>query len=140
MSIPQRDQPGEQLRELLRLLSSAVESLAHERDVSLSSNVPGMGNKDTSISTAHPEDDAVKVIRAALGSLESLVLDPHELLLGFSSSYLLSRALHIAADQNIAEHLAQAGQDGLHVSHLARISGVEEGKLCKFNKLEVYMS
>ncbi|KIV82206.1 hypothetical protein PV11_04333 [Exophiala sideris] len=133
MPAPQYEESAQQLRELLRLLSSAVETLLHERDVSPNSKLSDKGNKDATStgSTSHAEYNAVKVIRAALGSLESLVLDPHDLLLGFSSSYLLSRALHIVAEQNVAEHLAQGGQNGLHVSHLANISGMEEGKLCR---------
>lgn len=135
MPVPQHNQGGEQLGELLRVLTTAVEKLAVQRDAAtLSGSDPKREAQDAITTTAYDEYDYVKVIRAVLGSLESLVLDPHTLLLGFSSSYLLSRALHIVAEQNIAEHLAGAGHGGLHISHLARLSGIDEAKLCRHHQ------
>lgn len=131
MPVPQHDQGGKQLRDVLRVLITATERLTLQRHATLSRNDRNKETQETITTAAYDEYEVVKVIRAALGSLESLILDPHDLLLGLSSSYILSRALHIVAEQNIAEHLAQAEQDGLHISQLATLSGIDEGKLCK---------
>ncbi|KIW97886.1 uncharacterized protein Z519_01470 [Cladophialophora bantiana CBS 173.52] len=123
MPSPRTNKPATQLRQILALLSVAVENLASEWESSPS--------QDTSSTMSHAECDAVKTIIASLGSLESLVLDPHTRLLNLSMSYLVSRALHIAAEHEIAELLSQDTNDGVSAAHLARVTGIEEGKLCR---------
>ncbi|OAP57195.1 hypothetical protein AYL99_07933 [Fonsecaea erecta] len=117
--------PAAQLRAVLALLSVAVENLASEWESS-----PG-DDFASSSTVSHAEHDAVKVIIAALGSIESLVLDPHTRLLNLSMSYLISRALHVAAEHRLAELLARAEEGGATAGHLARTTGLEEGKLCR---------
>ncbi|OAL29887.1 hypothetical protein AYO22_01793 [Fonsecaea multimorphosa] len=137
------DKPAAQLREVLALLSAAVESLASEWESSPGHDDAAASATDTENAAAattttkntntvsHAENDAVKVIIAALGSIESLVLDPHTRLLNLSMSYLIARALHVAAEHGVAELLARAEQGGVSAVQLAKETGIEEGKLCR---------
>ncbi|OQU99123.1 hypothetical protein CLAIMM_04802 [Cladophialophora immunda] len=133
--------PAAQLREVLALLSAAVESLASQWESAPGGEGTAPSQTEGAAATAtathtvsHAEHDAVKVIIAALGSLESLVLDPHTRLLNLSMSYLIARALHVAAEHGVAEVLArveQGGGGGVSTGHLATATGIEEGKLCR---------
>ncbi|EXJ75293.1 uncharacterized protein A1O5_01989 [Cladophialophora psammophila CBS 110553] len=123
MPSPKINKPAAQLRQILALLSAAVENLASEWESS--------ARQDNGNTVSHGEDDAVNTIIAALGWLESLVLDPHTRLLNLFMSYLVARALHIAAEHEIAKLLSHDTNDGVSASHLGRITGIEEGKLCR---------
>ncbi|KAK6193174.1 hypothetical protein LQW54_012727 [Pestalotiopsis sp. IQ-011] len=84
------------------------------------------------IARQHGRPDPVKTVLAALAHVESLVTEPHRLLVDMSTSYLTSRALHIAADHDIAGIIARAGEvDGLHIGELARLAVVDQDKLCR---------
>lgn len=132
MSAADNDRRVTELREIVSLLSTAVEKLISERKEGSSKDFVHTKTEDTGSTISHAEHDAVKTVLAAAGSLESLVVEPHVRLISLSTSYTISRALHIAAENNIAEVLAQAGDDGLRVVELARSTGIEEKKLCKY--------
>jgi hypothetical protein len=125
MSTQQGSQPGTQLRKIMKLLSTAVEEIASEWDI--------LSSKGTALEHgakySHIERDAAKTALAAIGSLESLIQDPYKHLITMSTSYTIARALHIAADHHIAELLAVAGVEGVHVADLASSTGIEESKL-----------
>lgn len=126
--------PGEaalQLRQVTQLLTAAVDEIAtcwedetHEETHA--------STESAGIARQRDRPDPVKTILAALGHIESLVTEPHRLLVDMSTSYLTSRALHIAADHDIAGIIARAGDDdGLHIGELARLAVVDQNKLCK---------
>ncbi|KIW81975.1 hypothetical protein Z517_05001 [Fonsecaea pedrosoi CBS 271.37] len=128
-----------QLRAVLALLATAVENLACEWESSPSGNGVVDANIETAVpdtsTVSHAEHDAVKTILAALGSIESLVLDPHTRLLNLSMSYLIARALHVVADHRVAELLTlnhnKPEARGVSAEDLARTTGLEQGKLCR---------
>lgn len=136
MPAPQIDDPVQQLRDVLKLLSEGVERLASEWESSPTRAPVGSGKDRVGDTVSHAEYDAVKVILAACGSLESLVLDPCTRLSTLSMSYILARALHVAAEYNVAELLARGGHEGIRASDLAASTGIEEGKLCRSAKRE----
>lgn len=121
-----------QLRQVTQLLTTAIDDIAtrweneiqHEYDA-VDKQYNGPGQKST--------QDPVKVALAAMGHLESLIMEPHRLVVDMSTSYMISRALHIVADHDIAGIIADRadGADGLHVEEIARSAGLEEDKLCK---------
>lgn len=131
MSTPSSRKSVVQLREILALLSAAVEDIASEWELSSNEDYPRGENKLSDATKSHTEYDAVKTVLAAVGSLESLIVDPYVRLITLSASYTIARALHIAAEINVAELLEQGGDDGVHASILARSTGIEENKLCK---------
>ena len=120
-----------QLREILSLLSTAVEKIASEWELRSSEDSLHARNEGADSSESHDEYDAVKTVLAAVGSLESLIMEPHVRLISLSTSYTIARALHIAAENSVAEVLARAGESGLRATHLARSTGIDEKKLCK---------
>lgn len=136
MSPPQIETPAKQLRDILALLSTAIDRLASEWESSLDTEHRQSNSavENSNPIQSHVEYDAVKVALAALGSLESLIMNPYNRLVNLSMSYLLSRALHIVVEHNVADLLAQAGNDGVQSCNLARTVGIEEGKLCMFPK------
>lgn len=84
---------------------------------------------------SHKLYQAQRVLAAAAGSIEELVSDPSLRLIGFSTQYWESRALHIAAEHRLAD-LMEAGveagaSDGVHVNALAAEVGIEAKKLCR---------
>lgn len=121
-----------QLRQVTQLLTTAIDDVAtrwengiqHEYDA-VDKQCNGPGQKST--------QDPVKVALAAMGHLESLIMEPHRLVVDMSTSYMISRALHIVADHNIAGIIADRadGAGGLHVEEIARSAGLEEDKLCE---------
>ena len=131
MSTQDTDKPVAQLRETLALLSTAVEKIASEWE-QRSDNRDIHAKMGADLSISHVEHDAVKMVLAAIGSLESLIVEPHMRLNILSSSYTIPRALHIAAEKNVAEVLAQGKNNGVHAADLARSTGIEEKKLCKY--------
>ncbi|KUI69008.1 Demethylsterigmatocystin 6-O-methyltransferase [Cytospora mali] len=73
-----------------------------------------------------------RTLLAASGLLTELVSDPSSRLLEVSSQYFESRALHIAADQRLADVLAKSERQpdvGVDLETLAGISGIEYRKL-----------
>ncbi|KIW65329.1 hypothetical protein, variant [Phialophora macrospora] len=132
MPSPKIDNPAAQLREVSAILSAAVETLASEWESLPSRDTADPDvQRDGSRSVSWAEHDAAKVIFAAMGSLESLVQEPHSRLLNLSMSYFIARALHIAVEHRIADLLARAGKDGVSGTSLARSTGIEEGKICR---------
>ncbi|CZR56846.1 related to O-methyltransferase [Phialocephala subalpina] len=131
MSAADTSKPVAQLREILSLLSTAVEKIASEWELHSSHDSHHGSREATDSSVSHTEYDAVNTVLAAVGSLESLVLEPHVHLISMSMSYTIARALHIAAEHNVADLLARAGEEGLHAADLARSTGIEEKKLCR---------
>ena len=125
------NKPIAQLREILSLLSTAVETIASEWELHSNEGLLNGEAGYTASSASHTKYNAVKTVLAAVGSLESLVVEPHVRLISLSTSYTIARALHIAAERNVAELLARAGDDGIHATELARLTGIEEKKLCK---------
>lgn len=120
-----------QLRQVTQLLTAAVDEIATRwEDKTLEET--HVSTENVGIARQHDRPDPVKTVLAALGHVESLVTEPHRLLVDMSTSYLTSRALHIAADHDIAGIIARAdGDDGLHVEELARLAAVDQDKLCK---------
>lgn len=81
---------------------------------------------------SHKLYQAQRVLAAAAGSIEELVSDPSLRLVGFSSQYWESRALHVAAEHRLADLIeAGGGSSGVHVKELAKEVGIEEKKLCR---------
>jgi hypothetical protein len=132
MSAADTNKSVTQLREIFTLLSTAVEKLASEWELRSSKDPLHTDTKGVDSSVSHVEYNTVKTVLAAVGSLESLILEPHARVISLSISYTIARALHIAAENNIAEVLARAGDDGLLAADLARSTGIEEKKLCKY--------
>lgn len=141
MSHPRAAKAIGELREVVAILSKAVEDLicdwesSGKHDVVNGSNGIDMSARNSDIS--HTEQRAVKTIQAALGSIESLVLDSHTRVLNLAASHLIARALYIAVEHNIAELLAGAeadGKSGLSAADIALVAGVDEGKICKLVK------
>lgn len=132
MSRPDIDKRVTQLREIFSLLSTAVEKVASEWELRSSEDTLHARTEGAESTVSHAEYDAVKTVLAAVGSLESLIQEPHVRLISLSTSYTIARALHIAAENNVAELLAGAGDDGLRAVDLARSTGIEEKKLCKY--------
>ncbi len=130
MPPPPIDKPAQQTRDILNLLSANVERLASDWESTPNGDSVDTTSEDVGLPVSHAEYDAVKTILAALGSLESLVLNPHMRLSTLSMSYTTARALHIAAEHNIAELLAQHEDDGVPAAQLAKSTGIEEAKLC----------
>ncbi|KAF3000452.1 hypothetical protein E8E14_007079 [Neopestalotiopsis sp. 37M] len=122
-----------QLRQVTQLLTTAIDDVAtrwengiqHEYDA-VDKQYNGPRQKST--------QDPVKVALAAVGHLESLIMEPHRLVVDMSTSYMISRALHIVADHDIAGIIADRaeGAGGLHVEEIARSAGLEEDKLYDF--------
>lgn len=76
--------------------------------------------------------DAQRTLLAASGLLTELVSDPSSRLLEVSSQYFESRALHIVADQRLADVLARNQQQpdiGVGIETLAKATGIEVRKL-----------
>jgi hypothetical protein len=121
-----------QLREIVSLLSAAVEKVAAEWEGQPGKDPLNGQTEGARSSVSHAEKQTVKTVLAAVGSLESLIVDPHERLLALSTSYTIARAVHIVAENNVAELLAQAGDGGLRAVDLARSTGIEEKKLCEY--------
>ncbi|ETS79069.1 hypothetical protein PFICI_08922 [Pestalotiopsis fici W106-1] len=119
-----------QLRKVLQLLTTAINDIASRwESESRDENAVEIRYNGT---TQHTAQDPVKVALAAMGHVESLITEPHRLVVDMSTSYLISRALHIVADHDIAGIIAAAnGADGVHVEELARLAGMEQDKLCR---------
>jgi hypothetical protein len=127
MLAPRSASAAARLRDLGTLLDEAIETLASQLEASTAPNIgPEASSKRNIVS--HEEYHASRVIHAALGSLEALVVTPPSFLLRLSMSYSISRALHIAAQHNIAKLLSEA-DDGVSIDALATSTGVEEEKL-----------
>lgn len=121
------DSPARQLRHILKLLNDSGERLAKEWETS-ENDVEALSNHTQ---TTRAEHDAVRVMLACFGSLQSLISSPYMYLSTLSMTYVISRALHVAADHNIADHLARGGVNGISAAQLAQLTSVEEGKLCE---------
>lgn len=135
-----------ELREVVAILTKAVEDLTCEWESSAKHDIPNGSNgihaSTRNSDVLHMEKRAVKTIQAALGSIESLVLDSHSRLLNLAASHLIARALHIAVEHNIAELLAEAeadGKCGLSAANIATMVGVEEWKTCKCFPMDCYL-
>lgn len=122
------------LREVSKVLSQAIETLASEWESSENSNQSQSGVHIIDVSRA--QYDASRIIQAALGSLESLVVPPHNKLTSLAMSYTICRALHLVAEHNIAEILSQVGDEGMSGTALACSTGLEAGKLCEWLVVE----
>lgn len=131
MSATGISQPATQLREILALLSTAAEDLASEWEFRVRNESPNARTKNGHTIVSHTEHELVKVVLAAVGSLESMIVDPYVRLTNLSTLYMISRALHIAAENDIAEHLAEASDTGVSIVELSMKSGMEENKLRK---------
>ncbi|KAK9414632.1 putative O-methyltransferase domain-containing protein [Seiridium unicorne] len=124
-------QAAAQLREILALLSTAVEKVARKWEGAPDGD-DAHSSEPRDYVNAQSSYDPTKTALAALGSIESLITDPYRLLINMSTSYLVSRALHIVADHDIAAVLARTGDDrGVHVTELAKVTGLDKGKLCR---------
>ncbi|KAM0813177.1 putative O-methyltransferase domain-containing protein [Seiridium cardinale] len=122
-------QAAAQLREILALLSTAVEKVAREWERASDGDDAHSSEPGDHVN-AQSGYDPTKTALAALGSIESLITDPHRLLINMSSSYLVSRALHIVADHDIAAVLTRTGDNrGVHATELAKVTGLDKGKL-----------
>lgn len=111
------DATGAKLTQLAALIQTSVASYLehqHEREGSLPSR---------------PLFEAQRTLLAAAGLLTELVSSPSSRLLEVSSQYFESRALHVAANQRIADKLAAAGDAGLDLATLAAQVGIEPRKL-----------
>jgi hypothetical protein len=90
------------------------------------------GEKTTNLSDALPSQgvyEAQRRLISATGKITELVADPSSRLIEFSTQYFETRALHIAAELRIADHLS-ASSNGLGVKALSEKVGIEEKKLC----------
>ncbi|KAF1983583.1 hypothetical protein K402DRAFT_164738 [Aulographum hederae CBS 113979] len=120
---PQITKPAVQLRKILSLLSTAGELIISEWEQN--------AHQDSPQNKSHTEYIAVKTVIAVVGSLESLILEPHVQLLPLSTSYMIARAPHVAAEKDVANQLDAAGERGMSAQELAQATGAEEGKLCR---------
>jgi hypothetical protein len=131
MTATHDEKPVAQLREILALLSTAVEQLACEWESRLGTGICHAELENVGSNVTHAEYKTVKTVLAAVGSLESLIVEPHAHLFSMATSYTIARALHVAAENNVAEVLAGAGEGGLRAAELATSTGIEEKKLSK---------
>ncbi|KAI5861287.1 putative O-methyltransferase [Durotheca rogersii] len=117
------------LRQVVKLIQDASEALISEWEAPSPGAIPA---SETSFAIpSRPAYDAQRIIIAALGSIEELVADPHRRLLDFAELYFEVRALHVAAEHNIAVLVARGGDDGVPVEDLAKATGLDESKLAR---------
>jgi hypothetical protein len=130
MAASTKQKNAAQLREILSLLSTAGEKIAFEWEKA-PENLSPQDIHDTEPKVSHAEYEAVKIVLAAVGSLQSMVTQTHMYLNCISTWYLISRCLHIVVGYNVAEMLAGVEAVGLHTADLARSTGIEEKKMCE---------
>ncbi|KAI0541762.1 S-adenosyl-L-methionine-dependent methyltransferase [Xylaria digitata] len=120
---------AEKLRQTVQLIAAASETIIDgwKREAE-----GGLDTIDGIQLPTHAVYNAQRVLAAAAGSIEEIVCDPSLRILGFSSQYLESRALHIAAEHRIADVL---DKQSLHTSDIAQRIGIETGKLSRILRL-----
>jgi hypothetical protein len=127
MFAPRSEGAAARLKEIGALLTGAIDTLSSQWEASADASLNGdAGAKSRPVTQT--EFQASRVIHSAVGALECLVVAPPNFLTNLCMSYSISRALHIAAEHNIAELLSQA-DDGQSVERLAAEIGLETGKL-----------
>ncbi|RYP31586.1 hypothetical protein DL767_005695 [Monosporascus sp. MG133] len=132
MSASQRAADIEKLRQLASLVTSATEAVIAEwteGETTPPDTIDGIQLP------SHRLYGAQRILAAAAGSIEELVCDPSLRLLNFSTQYVESRALHIAAEHRIADLLEDARDSELHVQELAKTIGIETEKLSRILRL-----
>ncbi|CCM06436.1 uncharacterized protein FIBRA_08697 [Fibroporia radiculosa] len=139
MSIPNNHSKVEQLRALVRLLSSAAETVIQHWEASADTDVlPGPATH-----TVPPRDlfDARRTLVGACGMCVALVQDPLERLSEVTTAYMPARALHVAADVGLFDMLAQAdAQEGMSVQEIGQRTGINAAKLRKYTSLAWFVS
>jgi len=76
--------------------------------------------------------DAGRAIISACGSFVELLQAPDEHVISLGFAYFQSRALHVAAEHSIADHLANADQStGMHSSDLSQAVGIRPQNLSR---------
>ncbi|KAI1779176.1 hypothetical protein F4818DRAFT_403558 [Hypoxylon cercidicola] len=93
--------------------------------------VTGEGQDTARILPSHKLWEAEKTIEAISGSLVELVSEPYQRVQQILTQFMESRALFIAAERNIPDLLAEAGDDGLEIKVLAEKTSIESKKLGK---------
>lgn len=115
------------LRQVVKLVQEASETLISEWESPAPDAVPASEmNFEIPGRKAY---DAQRLIIAALGSIQELVIDPHHRLVDFAEQYFEVRALHVAMEHDVAILLSKGGEDGVHVEELAKATGLEQKKL-----------
>lgn len=115
------------LRQVVKLIQEASETLISEWENPAPEAVPASEMNFTI--PGRKAYDAQRLIIAALGSIEELVVEPHHRLVDFAEIYFEVRALHVAMEHDIAILLSKGGEDGVPVEDLAKATGLEQKKL-----------
>ncbi|KAI1764122.1 putative O-methyltransferase [Hypoxylon sp. FL1150] len=117
------------LRQIVKLVQKASETLISEWESPAPDAVPASEmNYDIPGRKAY---DAQRLIVAALGSIQELVIEPHYRLVDFAEQYFEARSLHVAMEHDIAVLLSKGAKDGVHVGELAKATGLEQKKLAR---------
>ncbi|KAH9895356.1 S-adenosyl-L-methionine-dependent methyltransferase [Xylariomycetidae sp. FL2044] len=118
------------LRQVVKLLSSSCESLIGEWGKRSKNGTDHEKNHDQEL-PSREAFEAERTIKAALGSIEELACTPSMRLMEFSTMFWNSRALHIAAENNIPDLLAEKDSDGVDVETISEAVGIEKNKLAR---------
>ncbi|KAI1778221.1 putative O-methyltransferase [Hypoxylon cercidicola] len=117
------------LRQVVKLIQEASETLISEWESPAPDAVPASETNFTI--PGRKAYDAQRLLMAALGSIEELVVEPHHRLVDFAEMYFEARALHVAMEHDIAVLLSKGGADGVPVEDLAKATGLEQKKLAR---------
>jgi hypothetical protein len=123
MSPPAKQSPDPAaLLQLSNLISTTTASLIS----ALSDSTPS----DSTIPSTEVYNHQQTLI-SATAMLSSLISDPRVRLIEISIQYIESRALHIVVEKRVPDLLAKGGENGVHITELAKSVGIEALKLGK---------
>ncbi|KAI0922947.1 hypothetical protein AcV5_009806 [Taiwanofungus camphoratus] len=115
---------AEKLLALADLVSQAAQTVV--REWALQDDRPGSSLSSFELYNAQ------RTIIAACGAFTELVLMPQTRLMEVATEHLEARALHIAAEHYIADHLAKVEQTiGMSLNDLSKATGIESQKLAQ---------
>ena len=121
-----------QLSDLLKTSAlTVVDEWAKETDFKLGTEDHGSHDNPRAL-PSHKLHDAQRTILAITGCLTELIAEPYSRVQEVACQYWESRALYIAAERRIPDLLAEAGENGLNIKELGRMTGIEHLKLCTY--------
>ena len=78
---------------------------------------------------------AQRTILGIAGALIELVSEPYDRLQEFAAQFWEARALAVATERRIPNVLAETGDKGMEIQMIAKRTGIEQQKLCKYLQL-----
>ncbi|KAI1760579.1 S-adenosyl-L-methionine-dependent methyltransferase [Hypoxylon sp. FL1150] len=118
-----------QLSDRLREAALTVQDEWAKED--FSGPLTGEGSPTARILPSHRLWEAEKTIEAISGSLVEMVSEPYQRVQQILTQFMESRALFIAAERDIPDLLAEAGDEGLAIDVLAEKTHIESKKLAR---------